>query len=83
VIGPQTPFLDALAKRNATRSYVLAANALMGRSEEDRLDAGLHLNTGVLSDLLLKAARAEEYDPAPPCFHGLMEACVACAWEDE
>jgi hypothetical protein len=83
MIGPQTPFLAALAKRNALRSYVLAANALMGRTQQDRLDAGLCLDTGYLSDLLLRAARAEEYDPAPPCFHGLMEACVACAWEDE
>jgi hypothetical protein len=83
MIGPQTPFLDALAKRNALRSYVLAANALMGRTEEDRLDAGLCLDVDALSDRLLHAARAEEYDPAPPCHHGLMEACVACAWEDE
>jgi hypothetical protein len=76
-------FLATLAKQKAIRSYVLAANALMGRTQQDRLDAGLCLDTGYLSDLLLRAARAEEYDPAPPCFHGLMEACVACAWEDE
>jgi hypothetical protein len=83
VTDPRTPFLDALAKRNATRSYVLAANALMGRTEQDRLAAGLCLNVGALSDRLLHAARAEEYDPAPPCFHGLSVACLACAWEDE
>jgi hypothetical protein len=85
MIGPQTPFLDALAKRNATRAYVLAAHAMQGRADakRDLLDADGWRVCQRLADRLFRAAELEDEDPVPPCAHGLMRNCVACEWEDQ
>jgi hypothetical protein len=96
MIGPQTPFLDALARKHAIRSYVLAAHAMQGRADakrdlqKDEKDAGRQRDLSDewrvcqrLADRLFAAAELEREDPVPPCSHGLMSNCVACQWEDQ
>jgi hypothetical protein len=83
--NPRTILMDALAKRNAIRSYVLAGHAMQGRADAKRelQDAEGWRVCQRLADRLFRAAELEDEDPVPPCGHGLMSNCVACQWEDQ
>jgi hypothetical protein len=83
--NPRTILMDALAKRNATRAYVLAANQMQEKADKarERLDADGWRVCQRLADRLFLAAELEDTDPVPPCGHGLMSNCVACEWEDQ